>query len=246
MLTIAKRKLQGSLEIREPDSKICLECDEHCSPIGVFTFPNGSVKCVQFVKNGESFVGRVLIGTRDAKEIGHSVFSVQMAGIGFSQRTNSIPVSVSTEAIERSLVDAESDEIVSLRAEIESLRSIVESLASGKNLARIEFPKGTPIEPGMVPIAIDSKGTFVAGHPFADVVKEVNGVKCSDGSITIDASMIEYAKGKSVAEYAAALAEAIEAEHKLTLAVMERVSALADQLNALELRVSARLDGGSM
>lgn len=246
MLDIKKRKLSGTLQLQSVDTTLVLRCDEECVPIGVVSFQSGARRFVQFVRDGDRFLGRFVVRKRDIPEIATALFHVMMCGVASDQSTNKIPIDANVEVIKRETTSQEVDEIYDMKAQIEAIRLSVDKLSKGLAIPKLDLNGPGITEPGMVPIAVDSHGTFVAGHPFFDCVHSVNGKKCVDGSIVIDASMIEYAQGKTVAQYLAALAGAIDGVNGVVQAIRERVSDLADQVNELELRVSARLDGGAM
>ena len=248
MLKVTKRELTGSLRLASNDTTVSLSVDEDCTPIGVISLRNGAKKFVTFVPwdDGKTFKARIILKKTDANEMPGALFHVMLCGVASDQSTNRIPIDADIEAIKRLASAGESDELAEINAKIAELSKAFDSAIKGLSIPKLRIHGPGCTEPGMVPIAIDDNGTFVPGHPFADVVHSVNGVKCIDGSIVIDASMIEYAKGKSVSRYLSDLADAITSVNTLVNSLKDNVVKLTHELNELSLRVSARLDGGAM
>lgn len=104
-------------------------------------------------------------------------FRIDIVSNGFYKQSNTIPIKFDTDKIRPLVKNNEYMRCTQCIREIYALKERLEHTLSGNTLKSIPLVKKSNIKPGMVPVAIDTHGNFVATFPFADVVKSINNVK---------------------------------------------------------------------
>lgn len=245
MLNISNKKLTVSdNRIKSSDTIINLTSDLDCSYIGVLRFIDGDQKIINFVKTEKDYQARLIITADDVKKLKASKFYVVMISGSLSQQTNTIEFEFDLELIKQSIKAAISNEILDIKKDLVALENKLNSLTKYGTLPGINIQNKELIKKGMIPVAIDDKGNFVAMYPFQDFVSEINGQKAANGSVVIDASMINYNRGKTIEQEMLDHANAIAALNRALVTLSDQVKKISQQAADIEKRLETHITNG--
>lgn len=193
MLQYNKKILTGSTHITSHDTLLKLTSDIEATFIGVLCLANKVNKTFTFIKEGAYYKARLLLSEEDLAYLQGSSLYLQVTNGYLTQSTNTITLSFNISKIKQGIKISISEEIrdikidfAKLRAELNTILDKVPSITIAEN----QILNPNSIMPGMIPVAIDSKGRCLFQHPFIDHVTEINGQKTLNNAILITAKDI--------------------------------------------------------
>lgn len=234
-------------KVTSSDSLIKIETDVDAVLIGVLRFFDGTTKILEFVKEkDETFkqIARLVIDTEDVKRLDSVTFCIESIDGSFRRTSNQIGVAFDTKLIGTDIKRHINNEYAELLKRIKQVEESIEFGAS-KLLTNINITNKDLIKPGMIPVAIDSKGNFVAQYPFSNHVVSVNGITAANGAVIIDSSMIRYKKnGKSIEQTFDDHADAIASLKTLLTKVISNQKEIRQKLDELDIKLETHINSG--
>lgn len=231
-------------EIRSSDTVLELQAEVECQIFGKLTFKNGEVKIIQFDKIDNTYKGRLLISQEDLSKLSGAQFFAVLVSANFTEQTNGIQLKFNQELIKKDIRLVKSEEIKSIHEELNKLKSIINSLEKGGSLKFANIIDPELIQPGMIPVAVDNKGNFVAAYPFVNLITEVNGQKAVNGVVNVNASMIKCSSGKHIQQTIKEHASALQALANAFEVVSDQQKELLRRLDEIDIRLSAHINDG--
>ena len=235
-------------KIKSSDSLIKITTSTNSIVIGILELSNGSKKIIEFVKESEQsdcVVGRLLITENDLSYLSSAKFYVELLSSEFKCRSNIIPIKFDISSIKLDVKKRIADEYKEIMERLIQLEERYKHLLGNNVLTNLNIINIDNIEPGMIPVAIDSKGTFVAQRPFSNFIEEINGQRAANGAVVLDATMIKCTKsGKTVQVVLSETAEAIVSIKKLVDELGRTIKQLRTDLNNLDIKLSTHINNG--
>lgn len=247
-MKLTKQHLTTEEIINSSDFIISLTADVDAILFGLLEFSNGSKKVIQFVKSNNdslSYKGRLILYPEDLEFLESSLFHIECVNGELSQKTNVVKLSFDKEKIKLNIRKEASEQYKSILILVKQLEEKISSLTTGKVLQSLPIKNKNMIKPGMIPVAIDEKGNFVAMYPFANLISSINGHQGIDGAIKLDASMIEYKEnGDSIKEAIEKQTEAIQALKHLIDQIADNQKQIRQQLNEVDMKIESHINNG--
>lgn len=244
MINYSKGKLTGTILINSAELFVDLTTDKDCTYQAVLELSDGSIISSIFTNVNQRYKAKLRI-TADILNLLNNVhFYLVAINEGLSEKSNRLPVDCDMLKIKQSIKLATSKEIEELQKQISSLKKTVESLTSSKIISGVNISNKQYIQPGMILIAVDNKGNFVAGYPFTDHVQKVNGQEPIDGLVNIDSSMINYKGQRTVEEAFDAQAAALSALNESLNTISETQKQIASRLANIEIEFETFKNNG--
>ena len=246
MLTLKNNSLytDTNLIINNPDTILELTSDIDTLLFGVLTLSDGSIKTLQFINSDKIKKTRLFLTEADLPllhKVNLTIHSVSDTGTSIS---NQIPVVFDINNISLNVSKNTSQELLTTLKELKLLENKINSIVANNRLLNINISNMDYIQPGMIPVAVDNKGNFVAQYPFANIVTKVNGQTAVDGVVSIDASMIQYNKEAMLDSYIKQLAESVKSVSEFVTTVSQTLMSTIESLQDLKLKVETHLDNG--
>jgi hypothetical protein len=167
----------------------------------VTLLPSKTEVVTQFTKRTSTiYVARlridadILQNTKDA-----SIVIEIVSGI-FSKKLPKHALVVDEEKIKYSISATKHKEVQELKLKLREIQETLRLLTEGRALTKISLSNTDSVAPGMVPVAIDNKGNFVAMYPFNDMIKDINGITPIGSSLELKAEDILMESGMSIQE----------------------------------------------
>ena len=246
MLTLKNNLLStdNNVIITSQDTVLELESDIDAILFGVFTLADKSLKNIQFIQTNKNKKARLLLSELDLHLLNNVSFAIHSVSDTGTLISNSIPVIFDVNTIKLHITRKTSIEILDTIKALQLLESKINSIVANNRLLNINIANLDYIQPGMVPVAIDNKGNFVAQYPFANIITNVNGQTAVDGVVYIDASMIKYNQDTMLDSYIKQLAESIKALSDFATTISQTLFSTVQSLQELRLKVETHLDNG--
>lgn len=193
MLQYNKDILTGQVDITTHDSIIKLTSDIEATFIGVLCLTNKVNKTFTFIRESSYYKSRLLLSEEDLAYIqGSSLYLVVTNG-NLTQQTNTVVPYFDMSRIKQHIKITTSEDIRDIKIDIAKLKTEFTTLLDripSITIKETAFINEGIIEPGMIPVAIDSKGRCIFQHPFIDHVTEINGQKTINNAILLTAKDI--------------------------------------------------------
>ena len=235
-----KLKYNGTI-IKKSDQVIKLKMDMDVDCFGVFTLSNDVIKTIQFVKQGDIYHGRLIITEDDLPFIKTNKFQIKVIDNCMTQTSNDIVLFFDEPTIQLSISKVYSREVHALTLKIKALETDIKNLTSNHRLMGIKLTDTSYIKKGMVPVASDDKGNFIAAYPFEDSINKINGKDSVSREITLTAQDIPFDDTRSLAEVLTALGLAINQVNLSVNTLSEIQQDLLQKLTEVELKLEEHL-----
>ena len=233
IININNKVLSGSFTVNSADDLVLLKTDIDCSYDLVLEFSNGSTAYSNFVKRDDEYITRLTLKEDNLKGSNTALLYVIMNDGPLSENTNKVQVKLNKALIEKTIKKMYSDELLTLRKDINELQRIVNSLSSSKILQGINITNSAYVQKGMIPVAVNDKGDYIACYPFVTNVQKVNNQEPINGLVNLDASMIEYKSDRTIREAIDEHVKAIVAQNNSIKQLTDTVKQLANRLDQL-------------
>ena len=246
MLKFKNKILSSDKEfiISDSDVIIKIESDIDCTMFGVFTLSDKSIKTIQFSKCNDGTKDILLLSELDLPLIDNVTFALHLTSDTGTFTSNSISVLFDISKIKLNITRKTSVEMLETLKALNLLENKINSIVANHRLLGINISNLEYIKPGMIPVAIDDKGNFIAQYPFANVITNVNGQAAVDGVVNIDASMIKYTQEIMLDAYIKQLAESVKAVSEFATTISQTLRSTVESLQELRLKVETHLDNG--
>lgn len=193
MLDYLKNKLTIKKTIDSADTIVSLYTDTTCEYLGVLTLSNKAIKTISFINEGALYKARLVITEEDIPYINNCTFHLVLIDNNTSKNSNSEKIIFDVAKVKRTVKLSMSKDIRDIKASLTQLEKRINTVAS--NAPSFLVTPSTPInteyvQPGMIPVAIDSTGRCIFQYPFIDQVTEINGQKTVNNAIILTAKDI--------------------------------------------------------
>jgi hypothetical protein len=237
--------LDKDLIITDADTIIELNSDIDAIVFGLITLKDVT-KSLQFVKVGNFYKGRLILTEEDLNNLQPTSLKLVLVSDIGTKHTNSVPITFNIDSINLSVKIKTSKDLIELTKTVKLLESKLNSVLSSHRLLDIKITNSDYIKPGMIPVAIDDKGNFVAQYPFADIITEVNGHTAIDGVVNIGADVIKYNQDMMLDAYIKQLAEVIKTINERVSTVSQTLASTIETLQDVRLKLETHLDNGNI
>lgn len=212
---------------------------------GELFFENGTSLVIRFIAYKDNIFKATLNLTNSIKQhLPTSKFKLLIFDTGNYKSSNYIQLKFDLEKITFSSNKTNSDEIRNLYLKLTELESKFNHIVNGHIINSININNKDYIKAGMVLQALDDNGNFIATYPFADIVKEVNGVKAVNSSINLNASMIQYNQNKTIFTVIYEIIEALQAVNLTLNSQSTAIKQLQESINEVKIQLEKHLNDG--
>lgn len=212
---------------------------------GELSFENGTSIIIKFFYYKDNVFKSKLNLTNQSKQfLPSSKFKLIIFDTGNHKTTNYVQLKFDLERLTFNSNKTSSEEIKDLYLKVASLESKLNHLVDGHVIDSLPINNKEYIKAGMMLQAIDDNGNFIATYPFADVVKDVNGVKAVNSSIILDASMIQYNQNKTIFSVVSEVIEALQAVNLTLKSHSSALKQLQEDINGVKLQLEKHLNDG--
>ena len=231
--------------IKSSDSIITLETEVTEPVVGILLLNDGSKKLIEFVNDDDKKIGRLILTEKDLPHLQSAKFYVEIVNASFCAKSNVLTVKSDVSSIKLDIKKNVSNEYKELLERVISVEEKIKHLNLKSLLTTLNIVNKDLIEPGMIPVALDSNGNFIAQYPFSNHIIEVNGKRAANGAVIIDASMIKYkSNGKSIEKALDDITEAIVSVNNLVGELVENQKTIMHDINELDIRLSSHINDG--
>jgi len=230
--------------ISDSDAIIKIDSDIDCIMFGVFTLSDKSTKTIQFSKCNDGTKARLLLSELDLPLINSVTFALHLTSDTGTFISNSISVLFDIAKIKLNVTRKSSVELLETLKALKLLEDKINSIVANHRLLGVNITNSDYIKPGMIPVAVDDKGNFIAQYPFANIITNVNGQTAVDGVVNVDASMIKYNQEIMLDAYIKQLAESVKAVSDFATTISQTLRSTVESLQELRLKVETHLDNG--
>lgn len=247
MLTLNNNQLKTTkTKINSFDTLIYLDADikENVKYIGVLELGNKTKKVIDFINVGNLFQARLVIALEDLPLLNTSSFLIITANEKLSQQSNLVKFEFDVDAIKQTIKISASNELLEFTVKLNQLEATLSSLVKGKVIKELNIQNKNYIKPGMIPVSIDEQGNCVMMYPFANNIREVNGQKAANGVVEIDATMIKYNLGKTIAQALNDQADALSKIADALKTLSEEQKAMRKRVDELDVKLSTHINDG--
>jgi hypothetical protein len=225
--------------IKSSNTTLKLQSDIKAEFIGNLILTNGLVYTKPFEREGEIYKAKLNISKDILPFLKGSRFYLTIIDSTFSQSTNVVELVFDLELITLSIKREVGDEIKELYTRLIKIESEIGHLIGTGALKNIAPLNQKDIKVGMVPVAT-STGDFVAAFPFADIVKQINGITAVNESIALYLKNIPYDEsGRSSLEVIQLLLEVVKNQSLAIQSILKTQEKIINELKQLELDYAA-------
>jgi hypothetical protein len=227
--------------IKKADEVIKLRMDMDVDCFGVFTLSNDVVKTIQFIKQGDVYHGRLVITEDDLPFIKTNKFQIKIIDNCMSKTSNDVVLFFDEPTIQLTISKTCSREVHALALKIKALETDIKNLTANHRLIGIKITDTSYIKKGMVPVAADDKGNFIAAYPFEDSINKINGLESVNRELLIGAKDIPFDDTRKISEVMTALGLAINQVNLSVEAIATLQQDLLNKITEVELRLDEHL-----
>lgn len=215
------------------------------SIFGELLLTNGSSIITKFFYYKDNvFKSKLSLSTQTKQYLLNSKFKLIVIDTGNHKTTNYVNLNFDLEKITFTFNNSASTDIKNLYLKVNELENKFNHLVGGHIIDSLPINNKEYIKAGMILQAIDDNGNFIATYPFADVVKDVNGVKAVNSSIILDASMIQYNQNKTIFSVVSEVIEALQAVNLTLKSQSSALKQLQEDINRVKLQLEKHLNDG--
>jgi len=221
--------------IKSASQNIKLNSDVKAEFIFNLKLTNGLIYSKPFEREGEVYKAKLTL-TKDILPFlkGSKAF-LTVTDASFSQSTNLVELIFDLNLINLSLKHEVGNEIKELYDKLIKVESEIGRLINNGALKNIGVTNPKDIKVGMIPVATHT-GEFVAAFPFADIVKQINGISAVNESIALYLKNIPYDEsGKSAFEVIQLLLEVVKNQSLAIQSILKTQEKIINEIEQLEL-----------
>lgn len=186
---------------------------------------------IQFTKRSATiYASRLRIDSDILQDIKTATITFEEVSANFSRTYPEESLPVDAESIKSCIITTKYKEVLELKLLVRELQETIKALTKGSVITAIDLKNKNSIAPGMVPVAIDEKGTFIGAYPFNDMIKSVNGITPISGELRLSADDIPLLTGMS-------LQEAWQSNIETTTKILSFITTIETQLSSINARI---------
>lgn len=210
-----------------------------CNMIASITLTNGVERVTPFspLVNIDYLKAIFSFQEDDLPYIDKATLKIIILNVNFKYYTNEITINVDTTQLKNIFTVKKSKDITNVLSRLLAVENKLNAVLTNKVVDNIKVINNEYIQPGMVLVALDNKGNFIAEYPFNNLVNDVNGKEPSEGKVELVAADIIAKNNKSILEYIDIISESLNALNTSILTLTEQQKSLRNDLNDLTLEV---------
>lgn len=237
------KELEYNGEILESsDTTLSLKAPDDAHYFGILKLREGVTKTLVFVKTQDKFKARLALDHEEFQLLpDEPEFHIEINASEFKKQSNTVVLKIDRDKMKLDLKRRSNKQYLECMREVKKVNEKLEHALNGNLLSGIKISNKNSIRTGMVPVAVDSKGNFVATRPFADIVREVNGIRAFNESIEITPKDIPF-KDKTLEKQLQDIGQTMVSLHKFTAELSDNLSELNKKLNELIIRFETHID----
>lgn len=231
--------------IDNADTLITLETDVEANYIATLTLTNKTNKILQFIKQGKNLKARLMIREEDLNFLDNSTLIVKAFNSNMSVITLPIRIKFNIQAISLTIKKFISRDYEDVMTTLTKLENKINDLVDRGTLKGIKIINPELTAKGMVPVAIDDKGNYIPQYPFANIIKEINGLVAVNEQLLLTANDIKlFSTDKTIEDTLKELSKAIKSQAKLIKELAKLNNTLSDELKETKLKLAEHLNSG--
>jgi hypothetical protein len=231
-----KEGLSSSVEtIESPQVILKLLTEVKATFTAVIVLNNNSKLAYSFENEGEVYKCKFEVTKETIPFLNGARLYLHVVDSGLEKNSNEVLLNFNQDKIKMSIKKVVGEEVLDLTQRMSKLESELISLSKKGILKNAPVINKKDIKPGMIPVAT-ATGEFTAAYPFADVVKEINGVKAINERLLLTLKDIPYEEnGKSTKEIVHLLLTIVKAQAEVIQDILKTQSRVIEDLQKLRL-----------
>jgi hypothetical protein len=231
--------------IKEADSLITLDSNVDANYIGSLQLTNKVTKILHFVKQGKNYKARLMLREEDINYLIGSNFKLKVFNSSFTVDTLPIQLNYNLEEVNLTVKKFISRDFQEIMVNMLKLENKINDIIDRGFLKGIKILNPELTQKGMVPVAIDDKGNYIPQYPFANIIKEINGLQAVNEKLSLTAADINLKeKDLSVQETLTELSNAIKQQGRLIKNIAKITNQLSNELKETKLKLAEHLNSG--
>lgn len=231
--------------IKEADSLITLDSNVDANYIGSLQLTNKVTKILHFVKQGKNYKARLMLREEDINFLKGATFKLKVFNSNFTVDTLPIEFNYNIEEINLTVKKFISRDFQDIMVNMLQLENKINDIIDRGMLKGIKILNPELTQKGMVPVAIDDKGNYIPQYPFANIIKEINGLQAVNEKLLITAADINLKeKELTIQETLTELSNAIKQQAKLIKNIAKLTNQLSNELKETKLKLAEHLNSG--
>jgi hypothetical protein len=221
--------------IKTSDVIFKLKTDKEANYLGHITLNNGIKLTFPFVNEGLIYKGKFTISKDILPFLKGSFLSLTMMDLTFKKNTNQVEIVFDTVSINLNIKKEVGEEFKLLSIKVAELESQLLKLSNKGILKNAPVINKDDIKEGMVPVAT-STGEFTAAYPFADIVKNINGVGAINEAILLTLAEIPYEpNGRSTKEVVQLILEIVKGQAEVIQTILKTQEKIIQDIKDIKL-----------
>jgi len=201
----------------------------------ILVLNNGSKVSYPFLLEGELYKCKFDITNETVGFLNNAKLYLHVVDAGLEKNTNEVVLKINVDKIKQSIKKVIGEELIGMMQRLSKLENDLISLSKKGILKNAPVINKADIKPGMIPVAT-ATGEFTAAYPFAEVVKEVNGVKAVNEKLLLTLKDIPFEEnGKSTKEVVTILSQLVKAQAEVIQELLHTQMKVINNLEKLRL-----------
>ena len=201
----------------------------------IIVLNNGSKIAYLFEQEGELYKSKFDITNETLPYLKEAKLYLHIVDSGLEKNSNEVILKFNLDKIKTAIKRVIGEELITILQRVAKLENDLITLSKKGILKNAPVINKEDIKPGMIPVAT-STGEFTAAYPFADVVKEVNGIKAINERLLLTLKDIPFEEnGKSTKEVVQLMLSVIRAQAEVIQDMLKTQSKVINDLEKLRL-----------
>lgn len=231
--------------VNSADFLLKLESAVDANYVATLTLKNKVTKVIYFVKQGNNFKARLIIRDEDLNFLEGSTLKIKAFNSNFNVETLPVTLKWDIPSIQLNIKQFISRDYEEVMSNLIKLENKLDGLIDKGVLKGIKIINPELAKKGMVPVVVDDKGNYVPQYPFANIIKEVNGLQAVNEKLFINAGDIPLSeKNINIQETLTELSKAIKQQAQLIKELARIQTKLSDELKETKLKLAEHLNSG--
>jgi hypothetical protein len=231
--------------VNSADFLLKLESTVDANYVATLTLKNKVTKVIYFVRQGNNFKARLIIRDEDLNFLEGSTLKIKAFNPNFNVETLPVTLKWDLPSIQLNIKQFISRDYEEVMSNLIKLENKLDGLVDKGVLKGIKIINPELAKKGMVPVVADDKGNYVPQYPFANIIKEVNGLQAVNEKLFINAADIPLSeKNINIQEILTELSKAIKQQALLIKELARIQTKLSDELKETKLKLAEHLNSG--
>jgi hypothetical protein len=202
---------------------------------GILVLSNGINITIPFQNEGAIYKGKFVVSKDVLPFLNQCSFYVYMSDLNMSQQSNSVQIVFDIPKITIGIKKEVGEEVKLLNVRVAELESQLIKLSTKGILKNAPVINKDEIKQGMVPIAT-ATGEFTAAYPFANIVKNINGIGAINEAILLTLAEIPYEpNGRSTKEVVQLILEIVKGQAEVIQTILKTQEKIIQDIKDIKL-----------